>query len=225
MSLGSGIILVSLTWVGVSFASPVECQTFDRGALTTFWATAQTRTVPEPGQLAQLSRLSIRVLIGTDAVNDIGTHVGHNLAVEVDDENHHPISGAVVTFLLPSEGAGGTFARNKQFLTVISDVNGRAEVSSFRPNAATGDFKIEVTATYGNQKASTYISQSNKSAATGPGAKNHSGKKIALLAAGGVAAVAILAVELSHGGGSSSSSTAQTAMLGLGSGVTVGALH
>ena len=227
MSFGGSIILVSLTSLGLSFACPVECQTFDRGALTTAWATTQKQSVPQPGQLAQISRLSVRVLVGADAVNDIGTHTERNLAVEVDDENDHPISGAIVTFLVPSQGAGGTFAHNKQFLTVVSDVNGRAGVSSFRPNGVTGNFKIEVTVTYGNQEASTYISQSNEMVATGPVVKNRSGKKIILLAVGGIAAAAILGVELSHGGGSSSSSSAaaQTATLGLGSGVTVGPLH
>lgn len=190
--------------------------------------TAQPQT--EPAQPAQgPSKLNINVIEGAGAVNNIRTRAPHELTVEVDDENDRPVAGVVVTFFAPNEGPGGSFVGDTQLLTVLTDKDGRAVASSYRPNGTVGDYKIQVTATYNDQTATTSISQSNQAPPV-TAAKSKSNKKVLLIVAA-AAAVAIGAGAglAGHGGSSSSSSTPSTttttATLGVGSGVTVGAPH
>lgn len=219
MGLRSGTIVLCLIWLAGD-GGLLTCQTLGRVALSA-WPAAQVQGPAAPGQTASAVQLNIKVVQGADAVNTIGTHVARELAVEVDDQNQHPISGAQVTFFAPSDGAGGTFSGDRQLLTVATGVNGRAVVPSFRPNGNTGDFRIEVTASFANQKATAYISQSNQRTVAEPVANKHKARTIAIVA-GGAAAALIAGLELSHGG---SNSATPTASLGLGSGPTVGALH
>lgn len=221
MTLRPGIVVLCLICFSALVSAPVECQTFDRIALFA-WPAVQATAAPR--QVAPPLQLTINIIEGADAVNTVGARTAREFAVEVDDQNHHPVSGAMVTFFVPNDGPGGTFPGDRQLLSVTTDVNGRAVAHSFRPNRQLGEFRIQVTATYGNEKASAYISQSNQKAAAEPVANRHTGKKLALIAVGVVAAAAaiIAGVELSHGGGNSAT---PTATLGLGSGPTVGALH
>jgi len=190
-------------------------------------AQSPASTVPaEPGQVAHAPRLNINVLEGAGAVNNVATRAGREFTVEVDDQNDRPVAGAMVTFFVPAQGPGGSFAGDTQTLTVMTDDKGRAVAMSFHPNGIVGDYKIEVTATYSNETATTFISQSNQRPAAVP-IKQHSGKKVAILVAAGAAVAVGVAVGLSHGGGSSNSSSAATttASLGVGSGVTVTSPH
>jgi hypothetical protein len=183
---------------------------------------------PEPMQQAPApSKLNINVIEGAGAVNNIRTRAPHELTVEVDDENDHPVPGAVVTFFAPNEGPGGSFTGDTQLLTVLTDNDGRAVASAYRPNGTVGDYKIQVTATFSGQTATTSISQSNQAPAA---VKAKSNKKVLLIvaAAAAVAVGAGAGLAGGHGSNSSSSSsnnTTTTATLGVGSGVTVGAPH
>lgn len=183
---------------------------------------------PEPSQAPQNpSKLNINVIEGAGAVNNVRTRAAREFTVEVDDENDRPVPGAVVTFFAPNEGPGGTFTGDTQLLTVMTDRDGRAVASSYRPNGAVGDYKIQVTANFGDQTATASISQTNQAPAM-TGAKSKSNKKVLLIvaAAAAVAVGAGAALAGGHGSSSSSSSsTITTATLGVGSGVTVGAPH
>jgi hypothetical protein len=130
----------------------------------------------------------------------------------------------VVTVFAPNEGPGGSFAGDTLLLTVMTDKDGRAVASSYRPNGAVGDYKIQVTANFGDQSATASISQSNQAPAV---AAKKSNKKVLLIvaAAAAVAVGAGAGLAGGHGSSSSSSSTTPTATLGLGSGTTVGAPH
>ncbi len=218
------VLLLSLS-VGF-FGAITEAQTLRPIALFGPLAAAQAQTPPVPAQTAPLSKLNINVIEGGGAVNNVTTRSVREFTVEVDDQNDHPVPGAMVTFFVPSQGPGGSFAGDSQLLTVMTDASGRAVANSFRPNGTVGDFKIEVTATYGGQTATASISQSNQRLAA-TSASRHSGKKIGILVAVGGAVAAGLAVGLAHGGSSSPTSTAatQTATIGVGSGATVGSPH
>lgn len=180
-----------------------------------------------PGQSNQSqSKLNINVVEGAGAVNNVRTRAAREFTVEVDDENDHPVPGAVVTFLAPSEGPGGSFAGDTQLLTVMTDKDGRAVAGSFRPNNSVGDYKLQVTATLGDQTGSAAISQSNRALAVA--AAKHSNKTVLILVAVGAAVAVGAGVGLAgHGSSSSSGSTSSTptATLGLGSGATVGGPH
>jgi hypothetical protein len=196
--------------------------------------TAQPQTEPmqqqaPPAQPAAApSKLNLNVIEGAGAVNNVRTRAPHEFTVEVDDENDRPVAGAVVTFFAPNEGPGGSFAGDTQLLTVLTDKDGRAVATSYRPNGAVGDYKIQVTASYGDQTATASISQSNQ--APPVTAAKKSNKKVLLIVAAAAAVAVGAGAGLAGGHGSSSSSSTSssattTATLGLGSGATVGAPH
>jgi hypothetical protein len=143
----------------------------------------------------------IEVLEGDGAINNIRLHHAKEPVVRVTDQDGHPIPNAAVTFLLPGNGASGTFADGKASLTVMTDENGRAVGQGLRPNGSAGQFQIRVTTSLAGQVATANISQTNAEPATG----GISSKTILILALVGGAAAAGAAVAL--GKGKSSTST------------------
>jgi hypothetical protein len=180
-----------------------------------------------PGQVAG-AKLLITVVDGEAAVNDIKARTAREPVVEVTDENHKPIAGAAVTFFAPSTGPGGTFA-GQQSLTVLSDSAGRAVGRGFAPNNTVGQFRIEVTATYGNDVAKATILQSNflpsaSAGASAGAAAAHVGlastKLIVIFAAVAAAGTAGLVYGVTHSG-----NNAPTATISSPGSVSVGAPH
>jgi hypothetical protein len=106
-------------------------------------------------------RLMLVVVEGEGAINNIRQRTAREPIVEVQDENHRPVSGALVLFALPRNGAGGTFANRATTLRVTTDAQGRATARGLRPNNVAGAFVIAVTASLGALTASTTIHQSN----------------------------------------------------------------
>jgi hypothetical protein len=136
------------------------------------------------------SGLTIIVLEGAGARNDLAAGAARRLAVNVQDTATGPVAGVEVTFTAPMSGAGGTFPNGARRMTVMTNAQGIAIIDNFRPNTVTGNFQITVEASYRGQKAMTSISQSN----FGIAKKSSSGKWILILGlAGGAAAAAVLA--------------------------------
>jgi hypothetical protein len=187
---------------------------------------AQEQPPPTPGQTTQPEKLNINVVEGAGAVNNVRTRAAREFTVEVDDQADHSVPGAVVTFLAPNEGAGGAFPGDTQLLTVVTDKDGRAVATGFRPNSTVGDYNIQVTATLGDQTATASISQSNRALAVAS-AKKSNKKVLAIVLVAAAVAVGAGAGLAGHGGSSSSSSSSSTptATLGVGSGVTVSGPH
>jgi hypothetical protein len=160
-----------------------------------------------PGAFSQQA-LNLVVVEGEGAINNIRQRTARDPIVRVEDENHKPIAGAAVVFLLPSQGASGTFAGGVQTLTVMTNAQGLAVGRGLKPNGVQGQYQINVNASYRGQTANTSITQSNAVAAAGAaGGAAISGKLLAiLLVAGGAAAAG--AVIATRGGSSSSSSPA-----------------
>ncbi len=188
---------------------------------------AQTPTAP--GQTAKPGKLNINVIGGAGAVNDVRQRAPRDITVEVDDENDHPVPGALVTFFAPNEGPGGSFVGDSHLLTVMTGTDGRAVAKEFRPNEVVGDYKIQVNVSLGDEVATATVSQSNVAPAEAltPKRTGMSSKKIGLIVAAGAAVAVGAAIGLSHGGSSSSggNSPGQTATLGVGGSPTVGAPH
>ena len=65
-------------------------------------------------------KLNLLIVEGDGAINNIRQRTAREPIVQVEDENHRPVAGAAVLFLLPSRGAGGTFADGSHSLTVVS---------------------------------------------------------------------------------------------------------
>ena len=143
--------------------------------------------IPAPAQVAPM--LSLVVIEGEGATNNIRQRTAREPVVQVQDENHKPVAGAIVVFTLPSNGAGGVFANGARTLSMVSDNQGQAVARGFRPNGLKGQFQIRVNASYQGQTTSTNINQSNAAlTASGAAAAGVSGKLIAVLVVVGAAA-------------------------------------
>src|SRR6476661_8583670 len=169
--------------------------------------------------------LNLVIVEGEGAINNIRQRTAREPIVQVEDENHKPIAGAAVVFLLPDQGASGVFANGSHMLTVTTDSQGRAVAHGFRPNGVQGKLQMRVSASYQGKTASATISQTNAVAAAAGAAAGAgiSAKLIVILAIAG-AAVAGGVVAATRGGGSSSAPVSTPTTITPGTG-TVGAPH
>ncbi|MGI8959522.1 MAG: hypothetical protein ACR2IV_07155 [Bryobacteraceae bacterium] len=226
-------LMVNIMLIGLLAAASLESQTARSSyALSKLPALARPIAFqapnPAPGQVAKPAKLNINVIGGAGAVNDVKQRTPRDITVEIDDENDHPVAGAMVTFFAPNEGPGGSFVGDSHLLTVMTGSDGRAVAKDFRPNDLPGDYNIQVSVAFADQSANSTISQSNQVSAEPPATKRSamSGKKIGLIVAAGAAVAVGAAFGLARGGSStSSSSSGGTATVGLGGPPTVGAPH
>jgi hypothetical protein len=167
---------------------------------------------------------SLRIVIveGEGAINNIKQRINREPIVQVEDENHKPIAGASVTFFLPNQGPGGTFANGTNSLTATTNTQGQAVARGIRFNNQAGTMEIRVAASLGGQTASAIITQTNvlgSAASGGSGGGMSRATKILILVAiaGGVAGGVVAAT---HRGGSTTATPTTTITPGT---VTVGA--
>jgi len=169
-------------------------------------------TPPEGAQAAQAeppTELNIVIVQGEGAVNNLRQRVVREPIVRVEDQNHKPVAGAAVSFLLPGNGAGGTFANGAKLLTVTTDANGQAVARGLRTNNVAGQYKIQVTASFGTVSATATISFVNAAgAAAAAGGMAASTKLIIILAVAGAAAAGGAAYAVTRGGGGNNNVTA-----------------
>ena len=145
----------------------------------------------------------IEVVEGDGAINNIRLHRAKEPVVRVVDQDGQPIANVAVSFVLPSKGAGGTFADGQSVQTVMSDAQGMAVGRGLKPNGTAGQFQIRVTVSYQGQVATANIMQTNAEPVQGKG----SSKTILIAVLAGGAAAAGAAVAL--GKGKSSTTTQQ----------------
>ena len=154
-----------------------------------------------PAQEA-IESLRIEIVEGDGAINNVRQRFAREPIVQVEDQNRKPVAGAVVTFVLPNQGASGVFANGSRTFTTLTDSNGRAAARGVRPTN-NGKFEIRVNASKDGKTASATIGVTNvlvASAMTG-------GKLAALLLVLGGAAAAGVAVAVNSGGGNSTTAT------------------
>jgi hypothetical protein len=122
---------------------------------------AQTPAPPAPA-------LQITILEGEDVSNNIKERTAREPIVQVTDENHKPVAGAAVLFSIDSQGghAGATFEHGAKTFHGTTDANGHITAHGFHPNAHTGQFHVNVTATKGPLTTHAAIAQTNVAAAT-----------------------------------------------------------
>jgi hypothetical protein len=161
----------------------------------------------EPAWAQQaVTGLSINIVEGEGAINNIRQRVNREPIVQVEDQNHKPVAGAVVIFFLPGQGASGTFPDGSRMLMTVTDNQGRATARGIRPNNQSGPMQIRITASFQGLTASSVITQTNAAgAAAASSAGLSAGAKWAIILgiAGAAAAGGVIAA--THGGGSSSS--------------------
>src|SRR5437870_7833878 len=86
--------------------------------------------------------LSLVIVDGDGAINNIRQRTAREPIVQVEDENHRPIAGAAVMFSLPDSGASGVFANGARSVTVLTDSQGRAVARGLHLNKVSGQMKI-----------------------------------------------------------------------------------
>src|SRR5277367_3384090 len=91
-------------------------------------------------------RLNLVIIEGDGAINNIRQRTAREPIVQVEDENHKPVAGAAVLFLLPDHGSGGTFANGSHSLSVTTNAQGQATAHGIHVNNVQGPFQITVTA-------------------------------------------------------------------------------
>jgi hypothetical protein len=105
--------------------------------------------------------LHITILDGEDALNDIRERTAREPIVQVEDENHKPVAGALILFSIQNggSGAGGSF-NGLSTLSVTTDAQGKAVAHGLKLNTTAGSYTISVTATLGALAATAIIHQS-----------------------------------------------------------------
>src|ERR1035441_11134548 len=91
------------------------------------WLLAGLIALPfPPGAAAQapVAKLNLVIVEGDGAINNIRQRTAREPVVEVQDENHKPVAGAVILFELPSRGASGEFPGGAHSLSVTTDAQG-----------------------------------------------------------------------------------------------------
>ena len=166
-----------------------------QGALRTFCALAAA--VSLAAQDAPAPALRITIIDGDEAINNIRQRTAREPIVQVEDENHRPVAGAVVLFVLPSDGPSATFVGGGNSLQVTTDATGRAVAHGLKPNNIAGRYQIRVSATSEGRTARATINQTNQAGGGGGGS---TGKWLGI---GGAAAavgaiVAVVATRSSH---------------------------
>lgn len=165
------------------------------------------------------SELNIQVVQGEGAINPVRQRVAKEPIIEVDDENHKPLTGATVVFLLPTEGATGQFGNGGKTLTVMTDAQGRAAAQGLKVNEYPGKLVVHVNVSYRGLTARTNITQFDEGPAVNKPSSSggHTGRLVVILAlaaaaAGGGAYFATHKNGTSSSGAGTGTSTGPTAI-------------
>lgn len=108
---------------------------------------------------AEAAILQIRVLEGDGAVNPAGARSPRPITVQVTDETGRPVEGASVSFRLPDEGPGGTFASGMRSEVAVTGADGKASVWGIVWNRAPGPLQVRITAVKGQARAGVIVPQ------------------------------------------------------------------
>ena len=169
-------------------------------------------------QAAPPVKLTVVVVKGEGAVNNIKRRTSQETVVRVEDEGQKPVSGAAVAFLLPSDGPGGTFTGGAKSVSIVTGAGGLATMPHLLINSNPGPYSIGVYASLQGAAASATIAQSS---ATGANAGVSTAGIIGIVA--GVAAATGVAMAVAAKGKSSPSTPASgdgTGTVSIGGGST-----
>src|SRR5579872_4904706 len=110
--------------------------------------------------VAQNTSLKIVIVEGQGAINNIRLPRSKEPVIEVVDPDGAPIPGVAVNFTLPPTGPGGDFLDGKT-LSTVTDEHGRAVGRGLHANKVTGQYTIEISASYHGETAHAAVTQTN----------------------------------------------------------------
>ncbi len=131
-----------------------------------------TALLPEAPMPAESGGLTIEILDGDQALNNIRQRTAREPIVQVEDKNHKAVAGALVLFTINSgpSGAGGAVDGATTF-SVRTGPDGKATLHGLKPNSVSGQFTITVSATLGVLTAAAILihQQNTPTGAAGEG--------------------------------------------------------
>ena len=89
-------------------------------------------------------KLFIDIVQGQDVVNNVKQRVAREPQIVVYDENHNPVNGATVTFILPKSGPSASFPGGQTNFTTTTGADGQATAPGLQANNIAGSFKVNV---------------------------------------------------------------------------------
>lgn len=175
-------------------------------------------------------KLIITILDGEGALNNIRQRDAREPVVQVTDENHKPVAGVALLFLIHdgAKGASASFNGSASF-TATTGPDGVAKTTGLQVARTPGTFTITVTATLGTIVATTVIHQGNiisalnsasdpsSGGSTASGAQHgilHMGKAAKYVAGSVAVAGGLIAVVVVTQGGKSTSLTLGSSTVG-----------
>ncbi len=145
-------------------------------------------------------KLFIDIVQGQDVVNNVKQRVAREPQVVVYDENHNPVNGATVTFLLPKSGPGASFPGGQSSFTTTTGADGQASAPGLQANNIPGSFKINVVVSSQGSTTTGTIPMANVLAATIAGTSALTTTLIVVAVAGGIAGVTAGVILATSGG-------------------------
>lgn len=152
-------------------------------------------------EAAPPTSLTITILEGDNAIVNVRQRVSREAIIQVEDENHKPVGGAILTLSAPRNGASVLFSNDAQSINLTTDAQGKAVVHGMRPNNVAGKVEVRVTAVKEGVRATATFTQTNMiGAAVVAGGLTAKALTILLLAAGAGTGIG-LGVAYGTGGG------------------------
>jgi hypothetical protein len=189
------------------------------GAVQFAWTQTPGATVERDADKPK--SILITIIDGEGALNDVRTRTAREPIVEVDDENHKPIAGALVLFSINNGSSQAPFATfsGAQTFSVPTDAAGRAVGTGFRITGQRGHYSISVQASTGVLQAAAVINEMNTSAgSSSSGAETSvkiiSHKKLEWILGGAAAGAAIAGIVIATQGSSPTTVTPGTGTVG-----------
>ena len=111
-----------------------------------------------PGAGAGSQHLIITIIEGEGALNNIRQRDAREPIVQVTDENHKPVSGVALLFLIHgNSGASATFGSNSLTFSTTTDAQGIAHAGALHLGTHPGSITISVTASVNGVVAATAV--------------------------------------------------------------------
>ncbi|MBZ5676594.1 MAG: hypothetical protein LAP61_20340 [Acidobacteriia bacterium] len=172
----------------------------------------QPVATPQPAPPDTVQSLRVIPLAGNGEMNDLERHLMAPLVVQVLDQNSRPVEGAAVVFRFPVAGPTGAFPNQKNSQTTRTNADGQAAAVGWNATGGVGTFRVQVTASRGNEQGQASLTLTNVTRITNAGkTKNKhwwSSKwgKIGIIA-GAAAVVAVVILTTRDSGNSTSTNT------------------
>ncbi len=148
------------------------------------------------------SGLQVVVLEGDGATNSLAAKRLHPVTIMVQDSAKRPVEGAVVSVMLPANGAGGTFGYGNTIDTKHTGREGRVTFSGMHTRNLAGSFRADVRASSEGMRGAAVFTQTNAEI-DGPPQSRWTNKRAIIMLSVVAAGVGIgLAVGLHNSSGS-----------------------